>query len=147
VSVVISVSTTIDAAPAVTWAALEDIATHTRWMKDAVAIRFTGAQRTGTGTEFECVTRVGPFRLTDVMSVTAWEPGRTMGVDHRGAVRGSGRFSVHDAGGGRTAFAWDETLVFPWWLGGRLGERVARPVLTGIWRGNVARLKALVEGG
>jgi hypothetical protein len=47
--------------------------------------------------------------------------------------------------GGETQFSWDEQLTFPWWLGGPLGERLARPILERLWRGNVARLKAVIE--
>jgi hypothetical protein len=31
-------------------------------------------------------------------------------------------------------------------MGGRVGEVVAKPVLTKVWRRNLARLKTLVEG-
>ena len=145
-TVAISAWVVIDASVEETWAGLEDIGSHVRWMKDAESIRFATEQRSGVGTVFECVTRVGPIRLTDEMSVTEWEAGRVMGVDHRGAVRGSGRFSLQADGDGGTRFSWDELLTFPWWLGGPVGERLARPVLSRLWRGNVQRLKRVVEG-
>ncbi|HEY0518810.1 MAG TPA: hypothetical protein VGC84_04890, partial [Ilumatobacteraceae bacterium] len=48
--------------------------------------------------------------------------------------------------GRRTRFAWDETLVFPWWLGGPLGALVAgRVVLRAIWKRNLRTLKGIVE--
>jgi hypothetical protein len=68
-----------------------------------------------------------------------------MGVHHRGVVKGSGRFTLRSLDGGETQFSWDEQLTFPWWLGGPLGERLARPILERLWRGNVARLKAVIE--
>ena len=116
-------------------------------MMDATAIRFLGERRRGVGTTFECDTKVGPFRLTDEMSITEWEDGRAMAVEHRGAVRGVGRFTLHEGPGTGTTLAWDEQLTFPWWLGGTPGAVMARPVLRTIWKGNLRRFKSGVNGG
>ncbi len=144
-SIRISVSTRINASAAEAWAALENIESHVLWMKDAESIRFTSPERTGTATEFICVTRVGPIRLTDAMSITEWRPREAMGVHHRGVVKGSGRFTLRSLARDETHFSWDEQLTFPWWLGGPLGERLACPILERLWCGNVARLKAMIE--
>src|SRR3546814_14870314 len=72
------------APPDAVWRDLEDLATHSEWMADAVAIRFLTDQRSGVGTTFECDTKVGPIRLTDVMEITEWRPGKAMGVRHTG---------------------------------------------------------------
>jgi hypothetical protein len=138
-------SVIIEASPEAVWAAVEDIATHVEWMHDAVAIRFTSVQRSGVGTTFDCDTKVGPFRLVDRMEITAWEPGRTMGVRHVGLVTGSGAFTLRTAGVDRTEFLWDETLRFPWWMAGELGGRVGAVVLAQIWKRNLRGLKARVE--
>lgn len=143
----VKVSTVIDARPAAVWWAVEDIASHTDWMADAEAIRFTSSQRAGVGTTFDCDTRIGPFRLTDRMAITEWAPGKAMGVDHTGLVRGSGRFTLRRARRGRTRFSWEERLQFPWWFGGPVGAFLASPVLAAVWRGNLRRLKAKVEAG
>ena len=119
-SIRISVSARINASSSEVWAALENIESHVQWMKDAESIHFTTAERTGTGTEFVCVTKVGPIRLTDAMSITEWTPGEAMGVHHRGVVKGSGRFTLRALAGDETHFSWDEQLTFPWWLGGPL---------------------------
>jgi hypothetical protein len=42
-------------------------------------------------------------------------------------------------------FCWEEVLRFPWWMGGPLGERLAKPVLGHVWRTNLRRLQAIVE--
>lgn len=141
----VSVSTTINALPETTWSAIERIDAHVNWMADAEAITFTTSQHAGVGTTFNCRTRIGPIRFTDVLSVTEWVPGEAMGVEHRGVVRGSGVFTLRACGGGCTRFSWDEQLTFPWWLGARIGERVARPLLARVWRGNLARLKQIAE--
>jgi uncharacterized protein YndB with AHSA1/START domain len=137
----IRVSTVLDAPPEKVWADVEDIATHREWMADAVAIRFLGDQRRGVGTRFECDTKVGPFRLTDVMEVTEWVPGRAMGVTHVGLVTGTGRFTLRRVRGGRTRFQWKERLRFPWWLGGPIGALAAKPVLTWVWRRSMRDLQ------
>ena len=85
---------------------------------------------------------MGPFRLTDVMEVTGWQSPTAMAVRHGGAVEGSGRFVL--SGGPReatTTLTWDERLRFPWWLGGAVGGWLARPVLSGVWRANLRRLR------
>jgi uncharacterized protein YndB with AHSA1/START domain len=141
----IRVAITIDVPPRELWRVLEPIERHVEWMADAREIRFTGSQRRGTGTEFDCVTQVGPFRTTDRMVVTAWDPGRAMGIEHRGVVTGRGRFTLRRRRGGRTRFAWHERLRFPWWMGGPLGALAAKPLLRAVWRRNLRRLKALAE--
>ena len=145
-SVTVHLCTTIAAPPADVWRAIEHVETHTEWMADAESITFRSEQHEGVGAAFDCVTRVGPLHTTDRFVVTRWEPGAAMGIEHRGAVTGVGEFRLRSlAGGAFTEFCWEETLIFPWWLGGVAGERVGRPVLTRIWQGNLRRLKARVE--
>ena len=135
--------------PAEVWADVEDIASHVSWMADAESITFVGDQRSGVGTAFDCATRVGPFRLNDRMTITAWEPEHTMGVDHRGLVTGTGAFAmtaVPSGGGGTcTQFCWEEVLTFPWWMGGPIGGFFAKPMLMFVWKRNLTRLKDRVE--
>ena len=89
----IRVAIEIDAEPSRVWAVVEPVERHIDWMHDAVAIRFTGSQTRGVGTEFLCDTKVGPLKLVDRMEITEWVPGEVMGVRHTGLVTGSGRFS------------------------------------------------------
>lgn len=142
----IRVHTTFNAPPDAVWDAISDISSHVVWMADAEAIRFTSPSRSGVGTTFDCDTRVGPFRLTDRMEVTEWEPGRTMAIRHVGLVTGEGAFRLRVRRGGRTRFTWAETLVFPWWMGGPVGGFVGARILRLIWKGNLRRLRAVVEG-
>lgn len=141
----IAVTTHVDASPAAVWEHLRDLASHIEWMADAEAIRFTSAQTEGEGTTFECDTKVGPLRVTDVMEITTWEPERTMGVRHTGVVTGTGRFTLAASARGGTLLTWTEELLFPWWLGGTVGGGVGAPVLRRIWTGNLARLAQRVE--
>ena len=111
------------------------------------SITFTGDQTRGVGTQFECVTKVGPIRLTDVMVITEWEPERRMGVRHEGIVTGTGVFVIEPIDlDRRTRFTWTERLDFPWFLGGPLGEAVGGSlVMKQIWKRNLRRLEAIVE--
>jgi uncharacterized protein YndB with AHSA1/START domain len=141
----IRVGTTVDAPPQQVWDVVEAIEHHTEWMADAVRITFVSAHRRGIGTTFDCLTRVGPLRTTDRMTITEWEPGRSMGIEHHGVVTGRGRFTLKPRRNGQTRFAWNERLQFPWWMGGPVGERVAKPILRRVWRGNLTRLRNIVE--
>ena len=142
----IRVGVTIDAPPSKVWQVVEPIESHVDWMIEATAIRFTNGQTRGAGTAFDCDTKVGPFRVTDRMIVTEWVPERTMGIEHSGYVTGRGQFTLRRRPRNRTRFTWDETLTFPWWMGGPVGALAAKPVLRAIWRRNLRRLKEIVEG-
>ena len=160
--------TTIAAPPDHVWRRLADIGDHVTWMADAAEIRFTGDRRSGMGTVFECETRLGPLRTTDVMEVTEWRDAAAMGVRHKGLFTGTGRFVLEpapvraddadtdatatatatatgeDEGERVTVLSWEEDLVFPWWLGGPVGAWAARPILRRVWRGNLRRFADLV---
>ena len=141
----IRVGTIIDATPEQVWDVVEHVEDHVDWMHDAVAIRFTSTTTSGTGTTFDCDTKVGPFRLTDQMEITAWEPARTMGVRHVGVVTGTGEFTLTAIDGGRTDFTWNEELIFPWWMGGPLGALVGGQILKLVWKRNLRELRQIVE--
>lgn len=141
----IRTSVVVEASPEAVWTELAEISDHVEWMADAESITFTTDQRSGAGTTFECVTRVGPIRLLDVMEITEWQPQLSMGVRHVGLVTGEGRFTLAGTGTGSTLVTWTESLSFPWWMGGPLGAWAARPVLGLIWRGNLRRLKRRIE--
>jgi hypothetical protein len=146
----IHICTEIHRTPTEVWADVEDIASHVHWMADAESITFITETRAGVGTTFDCATRVGPIRLNDRMTITEWDPEHAMGVEHRGLVTGVGTFLITGVPAGNdgvcTKFCWEETLRLPWWLGGPIGELAAKPVLSFVWRRNLSRLKARIEG-
>jgi hypothetical protein len=110
-------------------------------MRDAKWIVFVGDQTRGVGTRMRVRTVVGPLRLIDEMEVVGWDEGSFIEVEHRGVVKGTGRLSVDQSG----AITWEETLRFPWWLGGALGAGMARPILRRLWAGNLRRLEETVS--
>jgi hypothetical protein len=143
----VTVSTEIDRSPAEVWADVRDIGSHVEWMADASEIRFTSPTTEGPGTTFECDTRIGPIKLTDVMTITSWVEEAEMGVRHVGVVTGEGVFTLAPLDDGRrTRFTWSEDLSFPLWLGGPVGEVVAKPILTLVWRRNLGRLRRRLQG-
>ncbi len=137
----------ISATPRQVWEVVEPIEDHVSWMHDAVAIRFQTEQRRNVGTAFLCDTKVGPITLVDHMEITEWVPDSAMGVRHTGVVTGTGRFTLTPIDlGRRTRFGWDESLTFPWWLGGPIGAVIGgRLVLRAIWKRNLRNLKRIVE--
>ena len=115
-------------------------------MHDAVNIRFVTEQTSGVGTIFDVATRIGPFRTTDRMTITEWVEEKIIGVEHTGIVTGTGEFTFEPIAD-RTTFRWMEQLQLPWWLGGRIGELVAKPLLSEIWKRNLRGLKRRIERG
>ena len=142
----VRVSIVIDASPAVVWEAVDDLSTHPQWMSDAESVEFLTHRTRGVDTTFSCVTRVGPFRVRDVLTVVEWSPRHVMTVAHEGPVKGKGQLVLHRRRGGRTKFTHRERLRFPWWLGGPPGALVAKPILRHIWKNNLRRLKGQIEG-
>ena len=142
----IRVAIDINASTQRVWDVVEPIERHIDWMADAVAIRFKTDQTRGTGTEFFCDTKVGPITLVDEMTITSWVPQKAMGVTHTGVVTGTGEFTLEALTPVTTRFVWTEVLVFPWWLGGKLGALVGgQIVMKAIWRKNLRILKKLAE--
>ena len=143
----ITVETLIEAPATEVWNVIEDIAGHVNWMDDAVAIHFVGNQQLGIGTVFACETRIGPFKLVDRMEITEWADGRTIGITHEGLVSGSGNFILTEMGKGQTKFTWDESLNFPFWMGGPFRNFFGQKILGRVWAQNLKNLKTLIEEG
>ena len=144
--VTISVSTVVPAALSVVWEDLRHIDRHIEWMSDAGSVRFLTDDTEGVGVRFECVTRLGPIRLIDRMEVIDWRDAQAMGIRHHGVVSGVGEFRLTPCAapdsGVCTHFEWNETLRFPWWMGGVIGAAVARRVLSAVWERNLRRFVA-----
>ncbi|MXW42514.1 MAG: SRPBCC family protein [Acidimicrobiia bacterium] len=138
----IRVSTTIEAPVEQVWEYVRDISTHTEWMADAESIAFRDEQTEGLGTEFNCLTKIGPIKFTDEMVITEWIEQSSIGVRHTGLVAGEGRFTLTPAGTNRTEFCWIEDLLFPMWMGGPLRNLMGARILEWVWRRNLKTLRA-----
>jgi uncharacterized protein YndB with AHSA1/START domain len=141
----IVVEVDISAPVAKVWEAVSNLKGHERWMGDVESISFDGNVTSGPGTVMTVATRVGPIRLADRMTVTVWEPPHRIVVEHQGLVAGTGEFLL-SAVAGATRFTWSEELRFPLILGGAFAATISRPIFALLWRHNLQRLKALIEG-
>ena len=141
----IQISVNVSVSPQVLWEELRHIDRHVNWMNDAVSITFLSPATEGVGTAFSCLTKVGPFKTTDLMTITQWEDNKTMGVEHTGLIKGTGTFQIHPHGEEST-ITWKESLSFPLFFLGPLGALAATPLLTYIWKKNLNNLKNIVEG-
>jgi carbon monoxide dehydrogenase subunit G len=140
----ITVHVDIDAHIDEVWKEAADLPSHAEWMADAESIEFLSDQRSGVGTRMRVATKVGPLRTNDLMEVTEWSEGRSIGVKHSGVVTGEGRFDLSSVAGG-TRFSWTEDLTFPILLGGPVTAFFAKPVLGWIWKRNLTGLKQRLE--
>ena len=131
----ITVETIINAPLDEVWDEVSKIENHSNWMKDAVNIDFQTNSRTGVGTKIKVLTKIGPIKLYDYMTFTKWEDKNVIGVDHVGIVKGKGEMQ----------FSWAETLVFPFYLGGPIGEFFGKPIFNLIWKENLKNLKKEIE--
>lgn len=134
----VSVSVVVPASIDEVWADLAELERHAEWMQDAVAIEFLTRQRQGVGTRIRVPTKVGPFTTVDEMEFTDWDPPHRMAIAHQGKFTGEGEIALQETLQG-TVVTWSERVRFPLRFGGAVGEFVASPILSWIWRTNLRR--------
>jgi len=139
----IKVSTIINAPLKTVWNEVSRLENHTNWMNDAEKIDFLSENNNGMGTEMKVLTKIGPIKLYDYMTVTNWVVEKSIAVDHIGIITGKGEFKFEEIDENNTKFNWEETLKFPIYLGGVIGEFFGAPILKLIWRKNLKNLKEL----
>lgn len=128
----------------VLWVELSQISRHVLWMKDAKRITFTSPIHRGVGTTFDCLTKIGPFKVVDAMDIVTWEEGESIGVVHKGVFRGTGVLAAVVGPDGTSIVRWREEIQFPWFLGGDLTGFLALPIFKHLWRANLIRLSDLM---
>ena len=141
----IEVETLIYASLDDVWNEVSKIENHSKWMKDAVNIDFQTDNKSGVGTKIKVLTKIGPIKLNDFMTFTKWEEKKSIGVDHVGIVTGKGEMKFEKIDENTTKFKWTETLKFPIYLGGVIGELFGKPVLELIWKQNLNNLQKIIE--
>jgi uncharacterized protein YndB with AHSA1/START domain len=135
----------IKASPERVWELLADWEASAQWMVDATSVVVLGEQREGVGTRVRAVTRIAGIALTDVMTVTGWDPGRRLEVFHEGRpIHGVAWFALtpHEDG---TRFEWVEDLTPPLGRLGEIGGRVLRAPIEAVLRKSLMKLRRLAE--
>jgi uncharacterized protein YndB with AHSA1/START domain len=137
--------TTFRASPARMWEVLSDWERQPSWMPDVAWMRLLGPDRE-LGARVAVRTRVfGIPAATDLMTVTAWEPGRHLAIAHTGVVKGSGEWLLEPAPGGGTRFTWVEEFRMPPPMVGDLALWLYAPWQRWMLRRSVRNLRRIVE--
>ena len=141
----IEVSITINKPIEVVWNEVKVMENHVNWMQDAAKIDFLSENEAGIDTKMKVLTKVGPFSLNDIITVTSWEEMKSIGVVHEGIVTGKGAFYLSKNNEDSTKFEWIEDLKAPYYLGGTIAEFFGGFVLKSIWKKNLMNLKNILE--
>ena len=141
----ITVSIIINRPLEVVWNEVRIMENHVNWMQDAANIDFLSENTSGVNTKMNVLTKVGPIKLNDVITVTQWEEMKSIGVIHEGIVTGEGVFYLSAIDEASTKFEWVEELKFPFYFGGPIGEIFGGFLLKLIWKNNLENLKKIVE--
>lgn len=143
-SIVIELSRELPGSPAVVWHLLTDWERQGEWMLEASDFRVLGDRREGVGVEAEATIRIAGIRTRDRIRVTAWEPPEHLRIEHLGWVKGSGDMRLSATPNG-TRLDWREEFVPPLGPLGAAGMRLMKPLITGIFRRDLAVLEGLVR--
>ena len=127
------------------WQEVKVMENHVNWMEDAVKIDILSENNSGIDTKMNVLTKVGPIKLTDIITVTEWKEKESIGVIHEGIVTGEGIFYLKALNESQTEFKWEETLKFPIYLGGVIGEFFGSYFLKYICKKNLKNLKEIIE--
>ena len=141
----IEVSILINKPLDVVWNEVKVMEDHVKWMEDAVKIDILSENNSGLDTKMNVLTKVGPISLNDIITVTEWKEKESIGVIHEGIVTGKGVFYLTKVDENTTKFKWVETLNFPFYLGGPVGEVFGGLILKLIWKKNLKNLKEIIE--
>ena len=141
----IKVSTIINKPLQIVWDEVKIMENHVNWMQDAANIDFLSENNSGINTKMKVLTKVGPIKLNDVITVTRWDEMKSIGVIHEGIVTGEGVFFLSSVDEDSTKFEWVEELKFPIYLGGPIGEFFGGLLLKQIWKKNLENLKNIIE--
>lgn len=136
----------IDAPAERVWPALVDIDAQPRWMREMQSVRLLTPPPVGVGTRGEATVRILGITVTDPVEVTDFQPPHRFAIRHEGLFTGGGVITVTPgADGTTTILRWEETLIAP--LVPHLWARLSRPILEGIFQGDLELFRDLVERG
>lgn len=92
------------------------------------------------------VTKLGPLKVADEMTVTEWQPYERIVVEHTGqVVKGKGVFTVSSASKDTCIFTWQEVVPVPFGFIGQIGLVFAKPLMHAVFGKSLAKLKDNIE--
>jgi hypothetical protein len=98
------------------------------------------------GSVGEATVRILGIAVTDVVTITTFQPPIAFGIEHRGLFGGSGLIELQPGPGRRgatTIVDWVEHLVPPWLPS--VGWLVGRPIIGHLYQRDLFLLRDLVE--
>ncbi len=141
----VSIKRSLPFPKSVVWREISAIERHSLWMTDAERIEFLTTEKVGDKVEFDCLTRVGPIKVRDRMKIINWEEPNSITVVHKGIFKGEGTLSLRHLSPEYCEIQWSEKIVFPPFLLGPVGAKVAKPILERIWKNNLEQLETLLK--
>jgi uncharacterized membrane protein len=139
-------SVVISASPELVWDYLSDSSNYLHFMSGVTRWEVVGEQRSGLGTRYRMLMRVGSAEVGGLIEVVEWSPERDMawssvtGVDQRGRWR----LRATDDGRTRVEFRFAYGVAgagIPGWI----SELVAAPTISSHVRRSLHQLKRQVE--
>jgi carbon monoxide dehydrogenase subunit G len=126
------------------FAAMVDLRSQDKWILATTLFALDGdVEVPFVGSKIAALTGLAGVGVLDTMTVTVYEPPNRWITEHTGnAFKGTGTFQVESAPGGARV-TWAEEIELPLGILGRLGWKVAEPLVR--W-GLTASLKRLAKG-
>jgi carbon monoxide dehydrogenase subunit G len=117
------------AAPAaVVWAVVTDWEAQREWIP-GTSVHVVHGDGGSVGSRLVAFTGIADVGFLDTFEIVEWQPPRRCRVRHTGRLlRGDGIFEVKPLGD-RATFHWSERLEPPFWLLGRIGMPLVRPLV------------------
>jgi uncharacterized membrane protein len=139
-------SVVISARPKLVWDYLDEPSNYLHFMSGITRWEVVGEQRSGIGTRYRMLMRVGSAEVGGLIEVVEWNPERDMAWSSVTGVDQRGRWRLRETDDGRTRvefrFAYG---VAGAGLPGMIAERVAAPTIATHVRRSLHQLKRQVE--
>jgi hypothetical protein len=121
------------------------------WEKQSDWILFTTVTKSENKAQPEeinllAITKFGPFKVVDTMTITSWQPSEEIVVEHTGkVVKGKGVFIVRKISDHSCEFEWQEITPVPFGLIGQAGLVLTMPLVKILFNKSLKKLKNNIE--
>jgi uncharacterized protein YndB with AHSA1/START domain len=141
---VLEMARTLPGPPEIVWELVTDWQRQGDWMLEARDFVVTSPERAGVGVTARATVSIGGITVHDEIEVIRWEPGRQLGIEHRGWVKGKAELHLTPLTRGRTYLLWREELQPPLGIVGAVGLSAFRPLMRRVFTRDLRVLEALV---